>query len=182
MVLPADAVGLMWHCVGSLRAQNVRVLWKAPAQNRTIFWEYTLLRYTDPVWTTLLFEAFRGSTIVSYDLLQWWCRRCHRLDVNPYSDLFSAIKLFSTTINFFVTQIQYWSLSFLKLFEAAPLQATTCYDDDVADAIGLMWHCVGSLRAQNVRVLWQAPAQNRNVCLLSNRVSCLWCRQCSAGE
>ena len=51
---------------------------------------------------------------------------------------FSAIKLISANRNFFVTQIQYGPLYFLKLFEAAPLQATTCYDDDVADAIGLM--------------------------------------------
>ena len=51
---------------------------------------------------------------------------------------FSAIKLISANKNFFVTQIQYGPLYFLKLFEAAPLQATTCYDDDVADAIGLM--------------------------------------------
>ena len=51
---------------------------------------------------------------------------------------FSAIELISANRNFFVTQIQYGPLYFLKLFEAAPLQATTCYDDDVADAIGLM--------------------------------------------
>ena len=50
----------------------------------------------------------------------------------------SAIEIISANRNFFVTQIQYGPLYFLKLFEAAPLQATTCYDDDVADAIGLM--------------------------------------------
>ena len=51
---------------------------------------------------------------------------------------FSAIELISANRNFFVTQIQYGPLYFLKLFEAAPLQAMTCYDDDVADVISLM--------------------------------------------